>query len=129
MTLAGMLTTATDWDRENSWESPSWTLEELEAAKGDRTVSVVLPALNEEETVAGVLDTISPLLGRLVDELVVLDSGSTDRTAVRATAAGATVVSREEAVPELAPAPGKGRCCGARSRPRRATSSRSWTPT
>ncbi|WP_042574717.1 glucosyl-3-phosphoglycerate synthase [Rhodococcus sp. MEB064] len=108
MTLAGMITPATDWDRMNSWDSPSWTLEELEAAKGDRTVSVVLPALNEEETVAGVIDTISPLLGRIVDELVVLDSGSTDRTAIRATAAGATVVSREEAVPELVPAPGKG---------------------
>ena len=35
------------------------------------TVSVVLPALNEEETVASVVDTISPMLGGLVDELIV----------------------------------------------------------
>lgn len=91
-----------------TWHDPDWTVPQLVSAKAGRTVSVVLPALNEEETVAGVLDTIRPLLGGLVDELVVLDSGSTDRTAERARAAGARVVSREEAVPELAPVPGKG---------------------
>ena len=91
-----------------TWHDPKWTVPELVSAKSGRTVSVVLPALNEEETVAGVLETIRPLLGGLVDELVVLDSGSTDRTAERARAAGARVVSREEAVPELAPVPGKG---------------------
>jgi len=97
-----------DWADTNTWEKPSWTVEELVAAKAGRTVSVVLPALNEELTVAGVIDTIHPLLGSLVDELIVLDSGSTDETAARARAAGATVISREEAVPELEPVPGKG---------------------
>lgn len=91
-----------------TWDLPDWTIAELTAAKAGRTVSVVLPALNEESTVAQVVATIVPLLGGLVDELVVLDSGSTDRTVERARAAGATVVSREQAVPELAPAPGKG---------------------
>ena len=81
---------------------------ELEAAKAGRTISVVLPALNEEETVASVVDTISPLLGGLVDELIVLDSGSTDDTEIRAIAAGARVVSREQALPEVPPQPGKG---------------------
>ena len=52
--------------------------------------------------------SIHPLLGSLVDELIVLDSGSADAAAERARAAGATVVTREEAVPELEPAPGKG---------------------
>lgn len=99
---------AETWELANTWDRPRWTIAELEAAKGDRTVSVVLPALDEENTVAGVIESITPLLGRIVDELVVLDSGSTDRTAVRATAAGATVISREQAVPELTPAPGKG---------------------
>jgi glucosyl-3-phosphoglycerate synthase len=96
------------WLAENSWNRPSWTIAELEAAKKGRTISVVLPALNEEETVASVIDTISPMLGGLVDELIVLDSGSTDDTEIRAIAAGAKVVSREQALPELPPNPGKG---------------------
>jgi glucosyl-3-phosphoglycerate synthase len=96
------------WLAENSWNRPTWTIAELEAAKKGRTISVVLPALNEEETVASVIDTISPMLGGLIDELIVLDSGSTDDTEIRAIAAGARVVSREQALPELAPNPGKG---------------------
>ena len=100
---------ATDkWLAERSWPRPNWTVAELQAAKAGRTVSVVLPALNEEETVASVVETILPMLGGLVDELVVLDSGSTDDTAIRALTAGARVVSREEAVPELLPQQGKG---------------------
>jgi glucosyl-3-phosphoglycerate synthase len=55
-----------------------------------------------------VIDSITPMLGGLVDELVVLDSGSTDDTAIRALTAGARVVSREQAVPELPTQPGKG---------------------
>ena len=96
------------WLTDHSWSRPHWTVAELEAAKAGRTVSVVLPALNEEETVAGVVETITPLLGGLVDELVVLDSGSTDDTEIRALAAGARVVSREVALPEVAPQNGKG---------------------
>ena len=96
------------WLTDHSWSRPDWTVAELEAAKAGRTVSVVLPALNEEETVAGVVETITPLLGGLVDELIVLDSGSTDDTEIRALAAGARVISREVALPEVAPQPGKG---------------------
>ena len=70
--------------------------------------SVVLPALNEAETIAAVIGTITPMLGGLVDELIVLDSGSTDETAARARAAGARVITREEALPEIPPQPGKG---------------------
>lgn len=87
---------------------PNWTIPELQAAKGDRTISVVLPALNEAATVGAVVDTITPMLGGLVDELIVLDSGSTDETEARARAAGARVVHREEALPEVPPQPGKG---------------------
>ena len=96
------------WLAGHSWHRPSWTLAELEAAKRGRTISVVLPALNEAETVGSVIDTITPMLGGLVDELIVLDSGSTDATATRARAAGARVVTREEALPDVAPRPGKG---------------------
>lgn len=100
----------TDWVNTNTFDRPDWSVPELVAAKGGRTVSVVLPALNEEATVAAVVASIRPLLGTLVDELVVLDSGSTDATAARAQAAGARVVTREQAVPELDPVPGKGEC-------------------
>ena len=96
------------WLAGHSWHRPTWTVGELEAAKRGRTISVVLPALNEAETVAAVIGTITPMLGGLVDELVVLDSGSTDETAARATAAGARVITREEALPEVPPQPGKG---------------------
>lgn len=81
---------------------------ELEAAKAGRTISVVLPALNEEATIESVIDSISPLVDGLVDELIVLDSGSTDDTEIRAIASGARVVSREQALPEVPVRPGKG---------------------
>ncbi|GAC66423.1 glucosyl-3-phosphoglycerate synthase [Gordonia soli] len=100
--------TEQEWSSTNTWEKPTWTVDELVAAKNGRTVSVVLPALNEEETVADVIATIRPLVGSLVDELIVLDSGSTDETAERARAAGARVISREEAVPGIEPVRGKG---------------------
>jgi len=93
---------------DRSWNRPRWTVDELVAAKAGRTISVVLPALNEEETVESVIDSISPLVDGLVDELIVLDSGSTGDTEIRAIAAGARVVSREQALPELPARPGKG---------------------
>lgn len=100
--------TSAAWLAHRTWNRPAWTLEELETAKANRTISVVLPALNEEETVSGVIDTITPMIGSLVDELIVLDSGSTDDTEIRAVAAGARVVSREQALPRVPINPGKG---------------------
>lgn len=96
------------WLADHTWYRPPWTAAELVAAKRGRTVSVVLPALNEAKTVAAVIDTITPMVGGLVDELIVLDSGSTDDTEARARAAGARVVHREEALPEIPTQPGKG---------------------
>jgi glucosyl-3-phosphoglycerate synthase len=79
------------------------------------TVSVVLPALNEEETVGEIVTVIRRELMEapglavpLVDELVVVDSGSTDRTAEVAAAAGACVVHRDNILPRLPALPGKG---------------------
>ncbi|WP_106181726.1 glucosyl-3-phosphoglycerate synthase [Prauserella shujinwangii] len=96
------------WFAERTWQAPGWPVAELVRAKGARTVSVVLPALNERETVAGVVGSVRPLLGSLVDELVVADSGSTDDTAEVAARAGARVVHREDVLPDWAPRPGKG---------------------
>jgi glucosyl-3-phosphoglycerate synthase len=98
----------TEWMAERSWSRPNWTVRELETAKAGRTISVVLPALNEEETVGAVVESIAPMLGGLVDELIVLDSGSTDDTEIRAVAAGARVITREQALPDVEPQPGKG---------------------
>lgn len=97
-----------DWFAAHTWQRPEWTAAELVAAKRGRAVSVVLPALDERDTVAGVVRAVSPYLGRLVDELVVMDSGSTDDTVEVARAAGARVVRRDEVVPDVPPVPGKG---------------------
>jgi glycosyltransferase involved in cell wall biosynthesis len=65
-------------------------------------VSVIIPALNEEEPIAGVVREC--LATGLPDEVIVVDNGSTDRTADRAREAGALVAT--------AP-PGYGRACAA----------------
>ena len=99
------------WFARRTWQEPPWSIPELVAAKGTRRVSVVLPALDEEATVGAIVAAVVPLTrgpAPLVDELVVMDSGSTDRTIEIATAAGATVVRRGDVVPELEPLPGKG---------------------
>ncbi|KAA2264040.1 glucosyl-3-phosphoglycerate synthase [Solihabitans fulvus] len=103
-----MLPETERWFADHTWHGPQWTVEELVRAKGSRTVSVVLPALNEERTVAAVVAVVRPLLGTLVDELVVVDSGSTDRTAAEAAGAGARVVRRTDVLTDLEPVPGKG---------------------
>jgi glucosyl-3-phosphoglycerate synthase len=96
------------WFSARTWTAPPWTAADLVAAKAGRRISVVLPALDEQDTVAGVLGAVTPLAGTLVDEVVVVDSGSTDDTAARARAAGARVVTREEALPGVPVRPGKG---------------------
>jgi glucosyl-3-phosphoglycerate synthase len=91
-----------------------WPLERLLAAKargGGTSVSVVLPALNEQQTVGQIVTSIRTRLveaAPLVDEIVVIDSGSTDRTGQVAAAAGARVVHRDEILPDLPAVPGKG---------------------
>jgi glucosyl-3-phosphoglycerate synthase len=75
------------------------------------SVSVVLPALNEEETVGEIVAIIRHDLMQqvpLVDEIVVVDSGSTDRTSAVAAAAGARVVHRDDILPRIPAVPGKG---------------------
>ncbi|MCE0534955.1 glucosyl-3-phosphoglycerate synthase [Kineosporia rhizophila] len=96
-----------DWFARRTWQPVPWSASELFDAKRGRTVSVVLPALNEEETVAGVVGAVLAA-GPLVDEVVVMDGGCTDRTAERAVAAGAKVVALSEVLPGLEPLPGKG---------------------
>lgn len=80
----------------------------LKRAQGLST-SLVLPARNEEATVGDVVGAYAPLQRQgLLDELVVLDSLSTDRTAAAAGAAGARVVRASEIHPAIEAQPGKG---------------------
>jgi glucosyl-3-phosphoglycerate synthase len=108
VTGRALLPQARRWFSEATVQSVPWTAEQLIAAKQGRTVSVVLPALNEQPTVGALVKALRPLVGGLIDELVVMDSGSTDCTAEVAREAGARVVQRTDVLPEVAPWPGKG---------------------
>jgi glucosyl-3-phosphoglycerate synthase len=103
------------WLHHRSWSVADRPLDTLLAAKREAgaaaSVSVVLPALDEESTVGEIVSVIRrELMQRvpLVDELVVLDSGSTDRTAETAARAGARVVHRDAILPRIPAVPGKG---------------------
>ncbi|MFE3740727.1 glucosyl-3-phosphoglycerate synthase [Streptomyces sp. NPDC059134] len=108
-----MLEEVEHWLTRRSWSAGDRTLDRLLAAKAARgsTVSVVLPALDEEATVGAIVSVVRrELMERagLVDELVVIDSGSSDRTGEVAAAAGARVVHRDAILPRLPALPGKG---------------------
>lgn len=87
------------------------TADALLAAKGATRISVVVPARDEEETVGDVVGGIRRAWVDdvpLVDEVVVMDSDSVDRTAAVARDAGATVHAAADVLPELGVAHGKG---------------------
>jgi glucosyl-3-phosphoglycerate synthase len=98
------------FDRRTS-QAADWSPSRLMDVKGATRVSVVLPALNEAATVGAIVTTIRRRLVErhgLVDDLVVMDSGSTDDTCAIAADAGARVVRREDVLPRFSPVPGKG---------------------
>jgi len=103
------------WFARRTWQPAPWSAADLAEAKAGRTVSVVLPALNEEATVGHVVAAVRPLaapvgpgLPPLVDEILVIDGGSRDATPRRAAAAGARVVDRAAALPGVPLREGKG---------------------
>src|SRR5262245_25185272 len=69
---------------------------------GNRHIAVVIPCLNEAEPIGGV---VREVFAQGVDEVIVVDNGSTDATAAKAAAAGARVVHE--------PRRGYGRACAA----------------
>jgi glucosyl-3-phosphoglycerate synthase len=99
------------WLRRRTTSGQDWDREELARARTDTTISVVLPARNEAGTVGIIVDELRrELIERvpLIDELVVMDSGSVDETAVVAAEAGARVVRQSDVLAPLVDQPGKG---------------------
>ncbi|MGW0748334.1 glucosyl-3-phosphoglycerate synthase [Streptomyces sp. NPDC002587] len=110
-----MLEEVERWLADRSWSAADRPLDQLLDRKraAGTTVSVVLPALDEEATVGAIVEVIRRELIEglpfpLVDELVVVDSGSSDRTAEVAAKAGARVVHRDGILPRIPALPGKG---------------------
>ena len=93
--MSSTLTTETWGERTSHWRD--WPAKQLAARKRDLglTVSVVIPARNEEATVGEVVSRIARLAADtgLVDELVVIDSDSTDKTSEAAATAMTNVAS------------------------------------
>lgn len=100
-----------DWAARRSYRWCDWSLSDLVAAKGERRVSLVMPARNEAATVGGQVSRIRSALMEtveLLDEIVVIDSDSTDDTASAAQGAGAVVHRAADIRPDLGWSPGKG---------------------
>jgi glucosyl-3-phosphoglycerate synthase len=86
-------------------------LRSLVRAKAGTVISVCLPARNEEATIGPIVASVRQHLveeARLVDEVVVMDDGSTDATAEVARAEGAVVLAVDAILPDVAPGSGKG---------------------
>ncbi len=75
------------------------------------TISLVLPTLNEEETIGPIVRrAIREMVGRvpLLDEILVIDSASTDRTREIAEAEGARVIQHPDVLARYGSFRGKG---------------------
>lgn len=99
------------WFERNTHHWDDWSLGELIEAKQGQRVSLVVPARNEAATVGDLVSTLRTSLmetADLVDELVVIDSDSSDDTARIASDAGAAVYASAAIRPDLGSYPGKG---------------------
>jgi glucosyl-3-phosphoglycerate synthase len=88
-----------------------WNAEQLAGTKDGQRISVVIPARDEAATIGGIVSAIRTALMDdvpLVDELIVLDSDSSDATAAVAAASGADVYASNAVRPDLGSHPGKG---------------------
>jgi nucleotide-binding universal stress UspA family protein len=102
------------WFAENTFHADEFAdLKYLLSLKQQQnlTISVALPALNEEETVGKVLRTIKNVLMTripLLDEIVLIDSNSADRTRQIAEKVGVPVYIHQETLPQYGARKGKG---------------------
>jgi glucosyl-3-phosphoglycerate synthase len=102
------------WFAENTFHANEFQdLNYLVSLKRERglTISLALPALNEEETVGNVIETIKKSMVLdvpLLDEIVLIDSNSTDRTREIAQDLGIPVYTHQSILPEYGSRRGKG---------------------
>jgi glucosyl-3-phosphoglycerate synthase len=102
------------WFAENTFNSEEFeNIARLVALKEQQnlTISLGLPALNEEATVGNVIQVMQETLVKefpLLDEIVLIDSGSSDRTVEIAGDLGVTVHCHDEILPECDAFLGKG---------------------
>ncbi len=102
------------WLKDNTYHHSDFpSLESLvkEKEKQNLSISLCIPALNEEETIGKEIVLLkSELMTRhsLLDELAVIDSGSTDRTCEVARSFGADVYLSSDILPEEGEKKGKG---------------------
>lgn len=102
------------WFAENTYDASEFAdLEALLAQKRAQglSISLALPALNEEATVGSVIQSIKSALQDevpLLDEIVLIDSNSSDRTREIARDLGVKVFIHQELLPEMGPRAGKG---------------------
>lgn len=103
-----------EWIKHNTiHHSQFWDLKKLveEKEKQDLKISLCLPTLNEEETIGKEIVMFkSELMDRypLLDEIAVIDSGSTDRTCEIASTFGADVYLSADILPQYGEKKGKG---------------------
>lgn len=102
------------WFAENTFSSQEFKdLDRLVTLKEEQnlTISLGLPALNEEETVGNIIEMMqTELIARvpLLDEVVLIDSGSTDYTVEIARDHGIPVYQHSEILPKYGSFRGKG---------------------
>jgi len=96
------------WHESRTFHHTDFPAERL-AAERKRSVSVCVPARNEERTIGPIIADLVSLreLGAL-DEVLVVDASSSDRTAAIASDGGATVRDERELLTEYGPVLGKG---------------------
>lgn len=103
-----------EWFAENTYHTREFLdLERLLQLKEDQRVSIslALPALNEEPTVGNVIQTVKTALMDqipLLDEMVLIDSGSEDQTREIAADLGIPVYIHQEILPQYGAYDGKG---------------------
>jgi glucosyl-3-phosphoglycerate synthase len=112
---AGAISILVDrWFAENTFHAEEFAnLNRLLALKKERDVSIslVLPALNEQETVGDILRANQRVLmeqNPLLDEIILMDSNSTDRTRQIAEGLGVPVYIHQEVLPQYGARVGKG---------------------
>lgn len=102
------------WFAENTFHADEFAeIKQLMMLKEKQgvTISLALPALNEEETVGKVITTIKKVLMDkipLIDEIVLIDSDSTDRTREIAEELSVPVYIHQKLLPDLGARSGKG---------------------